>query len=161
MATRLETTHNKLEATRKEVFAEKESLDRAHARAERALGIIGKKSRDTEAAGMKVRIELSAEGLRVNELLMDAERKAREAIGILKAYPLYPSLRHIALCHGAEVLRMRADLEPALAQEALACLEEAVALLEQPRIGFVEGDVASAEFFAQYIPAFGDRKSVV
>jgi CHAT domain-containing protein len=83
-----------------------------------------------------------------------ADYWASRAADILEKSPLYPNLQYITLCHRASVLSVRAKWDPAQADKARTCLEEAVSLLERPRLGLSEGDVARAEFLSQYTQAF-------
>ena len=81
-------------------------------------------------------------------------RNVDDAAKLLDESPFYPTLHYATLCHRAAVLRACARWEPSRDDEALHCLKEAVTLLEIPRLNLSETDVARAEFFFQYTPAF-------
>lgn len=102
--------------------------------------------------------------------LDEVERLAARAVEVLEQAPLYPGLHYVILCHHADVLRTQADMfektsqdhEPAvgedaasgLRRQAIARLQKAIQLMEQPRLSTFGGDVARAEFFARYTTAF-------
>ncbi len=88
------------------------------------------------------------------EAIATADVLAGQAAEILEKSPMYPNLQYITLCHRASVLRIRAAWNPEQNGKALACLKQAVALLEHPRLSLSEGDVARAEFLSQYTQAF-------
>jgi CHAT domain-containing protein/predicted nucleic acid-binding Zn-ribbon protein len=91
-----------------------------------------------------------------------ADESAGLAADSLAGSPLYPSLRCLALCQRASVLWARLRWYPPadkddrehLDETAGKCPEEAVSLLEMPRLSLTEGDIARVEFFSQYSQAF-------
>lgn len=116
----------------------------------------GKKQLDKDHNALKPQyvVAKAAHEELASKLLAEAKANALEAISILDSCQLYPSLHYVVLCHYAEVLRAQAISDPGLKQEVPKCLEQAVALLEQPRVSFAEGDLVRAEFLSQYTAAF-------
>ena len=83
-----------------------------------------------------------------------ADELAGDAVKLLRQSPLYPNLQYVALCHRAAVLRACAKWARQQADEALAVSDQAVGLLENPRLSLSEGDIGRAEFLSQYTQAF-------
>src|SRR5206468_1381120 len=103
--------------------------------------------------------EVSAENLRRwNELLDHGQRQAAEAIAVLRATKLFPSLHHAALCNFAQLLQAKSQLtssdESRYLDQALDTLKEAAAIIEAPRAE-IAADWMRAEFFTQYQAAVG------
>ena len=99
--------------------------------------------------------EVSGENLRRwNDMLDHGQKQAAEAIAILRATKLFPSLHHAALCNYAQLLQAKSQLtgsdESRYLDQALDTLREAAAIIEAPRTEIAAGDWMRAEFFTQY-----------
>lgn len=101
---------------------------------------------------LKAAAELAGAGT----LLKDAEKLAQQAIALLSDGE-YPSLHYAALCNYAQILRAQSgafDAGDKHLARAIDVLEKAIEIVESPRSKTVGGDLARADFFAQYQNAF-------